>query len=80
MLHAKYLSSGHYSFTKEDINAFSYKVYKQSDHWDGVNFDPRGMIFITFVENHETMLNAKYLSLGFGLSEMKISNTFPFQY
>ena len=34
------------------------------DPWGLVNFDPRGIIWITLVEDLQTMLNTKYESSG----------------
>ena len=76
MLHAKYLSTSPCGFREEDFFKFHYMhIRKTNDPRGRANFDPRGIIGTILVEVHSMMLHAKYLSLGFVVSE-KIFNVF----
>ena len=64
MFHAKYLSSRLWSFREIDFFKFLLYTYKKTHDTPrvGANFDPRTIIWTTFVEVHYTMFLAKYLS------------------
>jgi hypothetical protein len=51
---------------------YFYKIlYKPSDIRSGVNFDHKGRIYVTFVNDHNVILQAKYLTTS------KVSNYKP---
>jgi hypothetical protein len=85
MLHAKYHSSGHYSFQELFFYIFTCKctsLCKLSDTTGVAIFNPMCMTYIAFVEVHWAVFNAKYLSSGhcsFTNELRKLKCIFPYK-